>query len=140
MESPTCNLIELLICKLLYWTLFIWHFDPIWTCFTILTMLTIFDHFDLFFKTCPKNARKLPKAFPKLAKNCQNLAILVPVIFDIIDHYNIYFLICMPIINSLAWIDVCLEHRYTWRMLIVPGWTSGGMSHIWCEIWHNGSQ
>ena len=106
-----------------------------------LTILTIFDQFDhfnhfwpffsilKFFETCQKLAQNLPESCP-----------FGPVIFYIIDHHNMSFLIWMLIFNSLAWIHVCQEHSHTWRALLVPDWRSGGLSNLWCQIWHHGSQ
>ena len=77
MESPPHNLIELLICKLLYWTLYIWHLWPFLTIFTSLIILTIINHFCHFWPFS-KLAEKLPKPCPKLAQNLPETCPLSP--------------------------------------------------------------
>ena len=45
----------------------------------------------------------------------------------------------MPIFGSLAWSQEHQAHNNTWRTLMAPDWSFGGLSHLWYQIWHHES-
>ena len=57
----------------------------------------------------------------------------------IMNQHCMSFLSCMLIFSSLAWLKVHQEHTHTWRMLMVPDWSFGGLGHLWYQILHHKS-
>ena len=128
MESPPCNLIELLMCMFLYWTLYICHFCPF---LTIFDQFGNFNHYRPFFTMFGsfETSQNLPKTCTKLAENfpqtCLTLAFRGPVIFDIMDHHNISFLICMSFCK-LTSKNVCVSRTQS---------CLEDVDSSWLEIW-----
>ena len=49
------------------------------------------------------------------------------------------FFSCMLNFSSLAWLKVHQGHIHTWRVLMDPDWSFGGLGHLGNQSWHHGS-
>ena len=59
--------------------------------------------------------------------------------FDITNNHNMSLLSCMLIFSSLAWLKVHSEHSHTWRTLVIPDWSFGGLDCLQYQTCHHES-